>query len=92
MNPFKQKVSDAGCYLQSFRDLYPKAYDKNETDPYTKARIILATGAEYEANCFSHQMHRNVANTDLRRDIALARFVEKQQQQMLSCLDRKSVV
>ena len=86
MNPFKEKVCETKCYLQSFKDMYPKAYDKNSTDPYTKARIILATGAEYEANWFSHQMHRHIANTDLRREIALARFVEKQQQQMLSCL------
>ena len=83
MNPFKEKANAQECYLQSFKDLYPKAYDKNETDPYTKTRIILAAGAEWEANWFSHQMHRNISNTDLRRDIALTRFLEKQQKDFL---------
>ncbi|MBR2336951.1 MAG: hypothetical protein IKA61_03280 [Clostridia bacterium] len=83
MNPFKEKVNAQEDYLQSFKDLYPKAYDKNQVDPYTKTRIILAAGAEWEANWFSHQMHRNISNTDLRRDIALTRFLEKQQQQKL---------
>ena len=86
MNPFKEKVAPVASYLESFKDIYPKPYDKNATDPYTKTRIILAAGAEYEANWFSHQMHRHIANTDLRREIALARFVEKQQQQKISCL------
>ena len=83
MNPFKEKANTQESYLQSFKDLYPKAYNKNETDPYTKTRIILAAGAEWEANWFSHQMHRNISNTDLRRDIALTRFLEKQQQQKI---------
>ena len=86
MNPFKEKVGAVDSYLESFKEIYPRAYDKNATDPYTKTRIVLATGAEYEANWFSHQMHRHIANTDLRREIALARYVEKQQQQKLSCL------
>lgn len=83
MNPFKEKAQAQETYLSNFKDLYPKAYDKNETDPYTKTRIILSAGAEWEANWFSHQMHRHIANTDLRRDIALTRFLEKQQQQKI---------
>ena len=83
MNPFKESFSTPESFLQTFKDLYPKPYDKNEVDPYTKTRIILAAGAEWEANWFSHQMHRNISNTDLRRDIALTRFLEKQQQQKI---------
>ena len=30
----------------SFQKMYPKAYDKNCVDPYTKTRIILMNGAE----------------------------------------------
>ena len=83
MNPFKEKAQSPESYLNSFKDISPKAYDKNQTDPYTKTRIILAAGSEWEANWFSHQMHRNISNTDLRRDIALTRFIEKQQQQKI---------
>ncbi len=86
MNPFKEKAKPVESYLESFKDLYPKPYDKNATDPYTKTRIILATGAEYEANWHSHCMLRHIADTDLRREISLSRFVEKQQQQKLSHL------
>ncbi len=86
MNPFKEKVNPAESYLESFKDIYPKAYDKNQVDPYTKTRVILAAGAEWEANWFSHQMHRHISNTDLRREIALTRFLEKQQQQKIMML------
>ena len=47
---------------------------------------MLATGAEFEANWHSHQMQRHVADGDLRKDLALTRFIEKQQQQKLSQL------
>ena len=81
MNPFELKVKKTEDHLQSLCDIYPEPYDKNAVDPYTKTRIILATGAEYEANWFSHQSVRTVEDADLRRDMALIRYVEKQQQQ-----------
>lgn len=86
MNPFKEKAKKPEEYLESLKDLYPSPYDKNATDPYTKTRIILACGAEYEANWHSHQMQRHVSDPDLRRDLALTRFIEKQQQQYLAQL------
>ena len=86
MNPFNEKARNPEEYLVSLKELFPEPYDKNETPPYTKARIVLATGAEFEANWHSHQMQRHVADGDLRKDLALTRFVEKQQQQKLSQL------
>ncbi len=86
MNPFKEKAKPVEDYIESLKDLYPVPYDKNATDPYTKTRIILAAGAEFEANWHSHSMLRHIADTDLRRSISLSRFVEKQQQQKVSCL------
>lgn len=86
MNPFNEKAQKPEEYLVSLKELYPEPYDKNETEPYTKARIVLATGAEFEANWHSHQMQRHVADGDLRRALALSRFTEKQQQQKLSQL------
>ena len=81
MNPFKEKAKKPEEFLSPLEKLYPKPYDKNETSPYTKTRIILACGAEYEANWHSHQMQRHISDPDLRRDLALTRFIEKQQQQ-----------
>ena len=86
MNPFKEPARPVEDYLQSFKDVYPFHYDKRETDPYTKARIILAAGAEYEANWFTHQMQRQITDTDLKRELALSRFIEKEQQQKLAQL------
>lgn len=86
MNPFKEKAKKVDEYFESLKDIYPKQYSKNNLDPYTKCRIILACGAEYEANWFSHQTQRKIANNDLRREMALSRFIEKQQQQKLAQL------
>ena len=86
MNPFEQK----GCHIdqsfKSWKEIYPKSYNKEFTDPYTKTRIILMNGTEFEANWFSHQFARHTDDMDLRREIALTRRVEKQQQMTLSCL------
>ena len=86
MNPFKEKAKKPEEYLSSIEKLYPEQYDKNETSPYTKTRIILACGAEYEANWHSHQMLRHTDDLDLKRKISLVRFLEKQQQQYLAQL------
>ena len=72
--------------LQNWKELYPKSYDKREVDPYTKTRIILMNGTEFEANWFSHQLARHVSDNDLRREIALTREIEKQQQLKISLL------
>ena len=72
--------------LQNWKELYPKPYDKREVDPYTKTRIILMNGTEFEANWFSHQFARHVYDNDLRREIALTREIEKQQQLKISLL------
>ena len=36
MNPFSEKPIDLEASLTNWKNMYPKAYDKNETDPYTK--------------------------------------------------------
>lgn len=86
MNPFNEKPMPIEKALQNWQQLYPKAYDKREIDPYTKTRIILMNGTEFEANWFSHQLSRHVNDNDLRRDLALTRYIEKQQQLKISLL------
>ena len=44
MNPFEVKTRPADSLYMDWPKLYPKAYDKNETDPYTKTRINLMNG------------------------------------------------
>ena len=86
MNPFNEKPCSIEKALQDWQQLYPKSYNKREVDPYTKTRIILMNGTEFEANWFSHQFARHTCDNDLRRELALTREVEKQQQLKISLL------
>lgn len=85
MNPFKEKPLKKPVF-ETWDKLYPKSYDKREVDPYTKTRIILMNGTEFESNWFSHQFDRHVRNNDLRRELALTRAQEKRQQIKISML------
>ncbi len=89
MNPFNEKPRAINKTLQNWEQMYPKPYNKREVDPYTKCRIILMNGTEFEANWFSHQLARHTCDNELRREIALTREVEKQQQLKISLLKPK---
>lgn len=89
MNPFEEKAVPIEQTIENWNQLYPKAYNKNTVDPYTKLRIILMNGTEFEANWFSHQFYRHCNNNDLRREIALSRRIEKQQQMKIANLKPK---
>ena len=86
MNPFNEKPLSILNSFQNWKQLYPKPYDKREVDPYTKTRIILMNGTEFEANWFSHNFARHITDNDLRREISVTRSVEKQQQLKISLL------
>ncbi len=86
MNPFKEMPKNQRIVYSDWKSLYPKAYDKNSTSPYTKTRVILMNGTEFEANWFLHQFHRHCLNNDLRRVIAEVRRQEQQQQKRISAL------
>ena len=66
--------------------MYPKAYNKKTTSPFTKTRIILLNGTEFESNWFLHQFARNCDNQELRKELAIVRNQEQQQQKRISCL------
>ena len=66
--------------------MYPKPYDKNTVDPYTRLRVILMNGIEVEAVMFKHQFNRNCDNNDIRREVALTRRIEQQQQKHINWL------
>ena len=86
MNPFNESGASIEKSLKNWCELYPDSYNKRTVDPYTKTRIILMNGTEFEANWFSHQLARHTSDNDLRREIALTREVEKQQQLKISLL------
>jgi len=86
MNPFLEKPINIEKSIENWAQLYPAPYNKREVDPYTKTRIILMNGTEFEANWFSHQLARHTTDNDLRRELSLSRYVEKQQQLKISLL------
>ena len=86
MNPFNEKPMKLADTLMDWRAIYPAPYDKHTVDPYTRTRVILMNGTEFEANWFSHQFSRHATDNDLRRELALLRRSEQQQQKLLSAL------
>ena len=87
-NPFNERPERTVSF-ENWKQLSPRPYDKNEADPYTKVRIILMNGTEFEAQWFLHNMARHVTDNDLRRDIAVIRRAEQQQQKKISALKPK---
>ena len=86
MNPFELNPAPIERTLRDWNALYPRPYDKHAVDPYTKTRVILMNGTEFENVWFSHQFSRMTADNDLRRELALIRRGEQQQQRLLACL------
>jgi len=86
MNPFKTDTKDIEEYFFNWKEMYPKPYKKLETSPFTKVRIILMNGTEFESNWFLHQFARHCNDQDLKREIARVRAQEQMQQKRISCL------
>ncbi len=86
MNPFDQKTGRLDDCLSDWNGLYPAPYNKHEVDPYTRTRVILMNGTEFEANWYTHQLSRHSDNDDVRRQVALIRRLEQQQQKLISAL------
>ena len=86
INPFKEESKGIENYFMDWDKMYPVSYDKSKVSPWTKVRIILMNGTEFESNWFLHQFARHCNDNDLRRDLALVRRQEQQQQKRISLL------
>lgn len=86
MNPFDLKPMKIDDSIMNWKEMYPCSYNKCDVNPYTKTRIILMNGTEFEANSFSHQFSRHCNDNELRREIALTRRIEQQQQKKIQDL------
>jgi hypothetical protein len=89
MHPRKGHALEA--QLRTWRELNVKPYDKNDVPPYSRTRGILLNGIEVEAVMFSHQMARNTLDAQVKRQLALLRRVEAQQQTSGPCWPAKSI-
>ena len=86
MNPFKEKPQKIEKSFQSWKNVLVKPYDKHTVDPYTRLRIILMDGTEFESVRFGHSYTRNCTNNDIRRELALIRRSEQIQQKRIASL------
>ena len=83
MNPFECNASRQQDILMDWKTLWPQSYDKHTVNPYTRTRVILMNGTEFENVWFSHQFSRNTGDNALRRQLALIHRSEQQQQKLL---------
>lgn len=85
-NPFNEKPKSLEQCIMNWQDLSAKPYDKHEISPYTRTRCILMNGTEFESVWFGHQFNRHTDILDLKRDLALVRRNEQQQQKLIASL------
>ena len=86
MNPFELKPKPAEALIMDWGQMTPIPYDKRTVDPYTRCRVILMNGTEFEQVWYSHQFSRHSGDNELRRQIALLRRLEQQQQKLIGAL------
>lgn len=86
MNPFEIRPEKPDSLFRARKDVISAPYSTAEVDPYTRVRTILAAGAEFEAVRFSHAFARHCVDNDLRRELALTRRIEQQQQKAIASL------
>ena len=86
MNPFNEKCKTLDKNFIPLKKMYPKSYNKEITSPYTKTRVILMNGTEFESNWFMHQFARHCDIPEILCALATVRRQEQQQQKRISCL------
>lgn len=87
VNPFLEtRAIPVDNNFKNWNEICLKSYDKGRATPYTKTRVILMNGTEFESNWFLHQFSRHCSNNELRREIANIRRHEQQQQKMIASL------
>ena len=86
MNPFELNPRNPEKLIMDWRGMTPVPYNKETVDPYTRTRVILMNGTEFEAVWYGHQFSRHCPDNELRRELSLCRRLEQQQQKLVSAL------
>src|SRR5690606_2356853 len=85
-NPFDHRGIPLDEQLRNWDQLDMAPVDPDESDPYTKCRIIALNGIEMEATMFSHHFARVCPDLDVRQQLARVRYMEQQQQKVVNWL------
>ena len=86
MDPFQLKPQKKDKIFTSWNKVFLKPYDKNAVDPYTRLRVILMSGTEFESVRCTHAFSRSCMNNDVRRRLAHIRRGEQIQQKRVAGL------
>lgn len=85
-NPLEHQGIRPQDQLRDWRELDVEPIDAQAADPRTWCRIITMNAVETEAVLFNHRLARSRPYQDARRRLALTRYVESQQQQVVGRL------
>ncbi len=85
-NPLEETGIPIEEQFRNWRELNVEPYKKDQVHPYTRTRAILMNGIEVEAAMFSHQMARNTLDSEVKKELAMMRRVEQQQQKAVNWL------
>lgn len=85
-NPLTEQGIPLDRQLRTWSELSVEPYDTRTVDPYTRCRVIVMNGAEMESVWFGHQFTRHCTDMDLKRQLAMTRRIEAQQQKVCNWL------
>ena len=85
-DPLQERGIPLESQLRNWRELNVTPYRKEEVHPYSRARGILLNGIEVENVMFSHQMARNTLDSAVKKQLAMIRRIEQQQQKAINWL------
>jgi hypothetical protein len=85
-NPLEEQGIPLEDQIRSWRELNVEPFDPDVVHPYTRCRVITMNGIEVESIFFSHNFARHTNDSELRRQLALSRYVESQQQRVVNWL------
>jgi len=85
-DPLQQRGIPIDQQLRNWSELNIQPYDNETVDPYTRCRVILMNGVEFESIMFSHQFARNTDVPEIRETLAVGRRTDQQQQTAVSGL------
>jgi rubrerythrin len=85
-NPLQERGMPLENQFRHWRDLNVTPYDKEAVHPFGRCRGIVANGIEVESVMFSHMLARNTLDPEVKRQLALVRRVEAQQQKAINWL------
>jgi hypothetical protein len=86
MNPIKEKGIPLEKQVKPWKDVNVAPYHMKDVHPYTRCRVIVMNGTEIEAVFHGHAFHRHITDQEARRQMAMCRMLEQQQQKMVNWL------